>query len=104
MGLFDVGDMVPWPEGWRKTSLRAVLIYLGLQPQTLRSLSFHCGLQRSLSVNSFTWGRCFLWVCGGVWRREPIDWQLEALFPDPSSYQPGCSLAAAWPPYREDRA
>ena len=25
---------------------------------------------------------------------EPIDWQLEALFPDPSSYQPGCSLAS----------
>lgn len=94
MGLFDVDDVVCWPEGCRKTSLRAVLIYLGLQPQTLWSLSFHCGLQRSLSVNFFTWGRCFLWVCGGVWSMEPIDWQLEALFPDPSSYQPGCSLAS----------
>ena len=49
LGLFDVGDMVPWPEGWRKTSLKAVLIYLGLQPQNLWILSFHCGLQRSLS-------------------------------------------------------
>ena len=47
-----------------------------------------------LSVNSFTQGECFLWVCGGVWSMEPTDWQLEALFPDPCSYQPGCSLAS----------
>ena len=47
-----------------------------------------------LSVNSFTQGECFLWVCGGVWSMETIDWQLEALFPDPCSYQPGCSLAS----------
>lgn len=45
-----------------------------------------------LSVNSFTQGECFLWVCGRVWSMEPIDWQFEALFLDPSSYQPGCSL------------